>query len=153
MMIVCCVCGNRIPAEAALADAVVESWYNGQAQGRAVAEVLFGLYNPAGRLPISFPRTVGQIPLFYNYHPTVRWLANATRCVCGGAWRLLSCVCGVQSRVFAYVDDSNVPLWPFGHGLSFSSFNCTRFFRAEDRGWLLLLRAAGTQTHRCSCRR
>jgi beta-glucosidase len=75
--------------------AIVEAWYPGEFGGRAIAETLFGENNPAGRLTISFPRSVGQLPDFYNSDP---------------------------SRVYKYVDDDGQPLFPFGFGLSYTTF-------------------------------
>lgn len=80
--------------------AIVMAWYPGEEGGRAVAEVLFGDQNPAGRLPITFPRTVGQVPLYYNHEPT--------------------------GRGDGYVDMTGKPLFPFGHGLSYARFEYTR---------------------------
>ena len=76
--------------------AIVESWYLGQACGSAVAEALLGKINPAGRLPVSFPRNVGQIPCYYN-HP-------------------------VFTGPMGYYKSPYVPLYPFGYGLSYTSF-------------------------------
>jgi len=75
--------------------AIIEAWFPGEFGGLAMAEVLFGEYNPAGRLPVTFPRSVGQLPVYYNYKP--------------------SC----QGR---YVDQDRTPLFPFGHGLSYTTF-------------------------------
>ncbi|EFM11373.1 glycoside hydrolase family 3 domain protein [Paenibacillus curdlanolyticus YK9] len=75
--------------------AIVEVWYGGERAGEAIAEVLFGDYNPAGRLPISFPRTIGQIPVCYNKRR------------------------GGQKH---YVGGDNKPLYAFGHGLSYTTF-------------------------------
>ncbi len=77
-------------------DAVVEAWYPGEAGGTAIAEILFGDVNPGGKLPITFPRTVGQLPLYYNPKPS--------------------------GRIYDYVDLSGKPLFPFGHGLSYTTF-------------------------------
>lgn len=77
-------------------NAVVEAWYPGEAGGTAIAEVLFGDTNPSGKLPITFPRTVGQLPLYYNPKPS--------------------------GRIYDYVDLSGKPLFPFGHGLSYTTF-------------------------------
>jgi beta-glucosidase len=84
-----------IPELAERAPALLEGWYLGQEGGTAVAEVLFGDVNPGGKLPASFPRGVGQLPLFYNRKPTARR---------------------------AYLFDSARPLFPFGHGLSYTTF-------------------------------
>lgn len=75
--------------------AILEAWYPGENGGHAIAEVLFGDYNPAGRLPISFPRTIGQIPVYYNRRR-------------GGSSH--------------YVEGDNRPLYAFGHGLSYTTF-------------------------------
>jgi beta-glucosidase len=78
------------------ADAIVECWYLGQESGKAVAEILFGDVNPGGKLPISFPRSVGHIPSFYNHKPSARR---------------------------GYLFDSVTPLYPFGFGLSYTDFS------------------------------
>ena len=75
--------------------AILEAWYPGEFGGRAIAETLFGDNNPGGKLTITFPRSVGQLPDFYNADP---------------------------SRVRKYVDDDGKPLFPFGYGLSYTSF-------------------------------
>ncbi len=77
------------------ADTVFECWYLGQESGNAVADVLFGDYNPGGKLPISFPRSVGHIPVYYNHKPSARR---------------------------GYFNDEITPLFPFGYGLSYTSF-------------------------------
>jgi len=89
-----------LPWIAAHVPAIVEAWLPGEEGGTAVADVLFGDYNPSGRLPITMPRSVGQVPLFYNHKPS------------GGRsnWK------------GDYVGLSSTPLFTFGHGLSFSSF-------------------------------
>ena len=75
--------------------ALFEGWYLGQEGGTAFADALFGDVNPGGKLPISFPRSVGQLPVFYNHKPSAR-------------------------RPYLFTD--NTPLFPFGHGLSYTSF-------------------------------
>lgn len=77
-------------------DAIVQVWYPGDMGGHAVADVLFGAYNPAGRLPVTFPMREGQLPLYYNHKPT--------------------------GRGDDYRDGSGKPLFPFGFGLSYTSF-------------------------------
>lgn len=78
-------------------DAVVEAWYPGEEGGNAIADVLFGDYNPGGKLPITFPKTVGQLPLYYNPKPS--------------------------GRVYDYVDlRGKQYLFPFGYGLSYTEF-------------------------------
>ena len=76
--------------------AILDAWYPGEEGGNAVAEILFGKYNPAGRLPISFPLHEGQLPLYYNHKPT--------------------------GRGDDYVNLSGKPLFPFGFGLSYTKF-------------------------------
>jgi beta-glucosidase len=80
---------------AAKANALVEGWYLGQEGGTAMAELLFGDVNPSGHLPVTIPRSVGQLPMFYNYKP------SAHR---------------------GYLFDTAQPLFPFGFGLSYTSF-------------------------------
>ena len=75
--------------------AILEAWYPGEFGGKAIAETIFGDNDPAGRLTITFPRTVGQLPDFYNSDP---------------------------SRVLKYVDSDGEPLFPFGFGLSYTTF-------------------------------
>lgn len=83
--------------------AIVEAWCPGEKGGAAVADVLFGDYNPSGRLPITIPRHVGQLPVYYNYPPSKKyWLENA--------WGR------------PYVDMDPTPLYCFGHGLSYTTF-------------------------------
>jgi beta-glucosidase len=84
--------------------AIIEAWHLGSEAGNAVADVLFGDYNPSGKLPVSFPRSVGQCPIYYNHK-------NTGRPVDTGAvfWS-------------HYTDQSNEPLFPFGYGLSYTTF-------------------------------
>ncbi len=83
---------------------IVEAWQLGTQTGNAVAQVLYGDYNPSGKLPMSFPRSVGQIPIYYNYKNTGRP--------------------GPKKEIFwsHYNDEVNTPLYPFGYGLSYTSF-------------------------------
>ena len=82
---------------------IVEAWLPGEEGGNAVADILFGDYNPDGRLPITFPRHSGQLPMYYNSHPSKEYWIN-------NAWGS------------AYVDMPASPLWEFGFGLSYTSF-------------------------------
>jgi beta-glucosidase len=84
--------------------AIVEAWYLGVKMGPAVADVLFGDYNPGGKLPISVPRTVGQIPIYYNHKNTGRPPDEK------------------EKYTSKYSDVPWTPLYPFGHGLSYTRF-------------------------------
>ncbi|WP_427968274.1 glycoside hydrolase family 3 N-terminal domain-containing protein [Altererythrobacter sp.] len=84
------------PAIAEGADAVLETWYAGEQQGNAIADALFGRTNPGGKLPVTVAREVGQLPVFYNYKPSAH-------------------------RGYLFSDVS--PLYPFGYGLSYTSFD------------------------------
>jgi beta-glucosidase len=90
--------------------AIIEAWYPGQAAGIAIADVLFGDYNPAGRLPVTFYKSIDQLPSFEDY--------------------------SMKERTYKYF--SGKPLYPFGHGLSYttfaySNFNIPKSVKAGDR--------------------
>ncbi|QHM76135.1 Beta-glucosidase BoGH3B [Mixta theicola] len=89
------------------ADAMLESWFSGTEGGNAIADVLFGDYNPSGKLPVSFPRSVGQIPVYYNHLPTGRPY-NPEK---------------PNKYTSHYYDAVNGPLFPFGYGLSYTTFS------------------------------
>lgn len=84
--------------------AIVEAWQLGSQSGNAIAQVLFGDHNPSGKLPMTFPRSIGQVPIYYNHYSTGRP--------------------DPEEIVFwaHYADESNAPLYPFGHGLSYAEF-------------------------------
>ncbi len=88
--------------------AIVEAWQLGTQAGNAIAQVLYGDYNPSGKLPMSFPRAVGQLPLYYNHKSTGRPGADGED----------------AGSVFwsHYGDEKNSPLYPFGYGLSYTQF-------------------------------
>ena len=88
------------------AAAIFECWYLGQETGRAVADVLFGDFNPGGKLPITVPRSAGHLPAYYNYKPTARR---------------------------GYLFDDVTPLYPFGYGLSYTTFKIENVRLAKDR--------------------
>ncbi|MBI2282949.1 MAG: beta-glucosidase BglX [Bacteroidetes bacterium] len=89
------------------ATAILEAWAPGTEAGNAVADVLFGNYNPSGKLSATFPRSVGQIPIYYNHKNTGRPYDGT-----GGAKFKTS-----------YLDEVNEPLYPFGYGLSYTQFD------------------------------
>lgn len=83
--------------------AIVEAWFLGTQAGNAIADVLFGDYNPSGKLSVSFPYAVGQIPVYYNHKNTGRPKSEA-------------------HYTSKFLDIPNEPLYPFGHGLSYTTF-------------------------------
>jgi beta-glucosidase len=85
--------------------AIVETWFLGVEAGNAIADVLFGDVNPSGRLPVTIPRVLGQVPLYYNHRNTGRPFEASNH---------------YSSR---YIDVSNAPRWPFGYGLSYTTFS------------------------------
>ena len=106
-------CNGRplaLPWEAQNADAILETWFGGSQAGNAVADVLFGVYNPAGKLTMTFPRSVGQVPIYYNHKSTGRPYAGV----------LLD---KYKSR---YLDVPNDPQFPFGYGLSYTTFTYSK---------------------------
>ena len=92
------------------ADAVLEIWRLGTEAGDALADVLFGNYNPSGKLTMTFPRSVGQIPIYYNHKNTGRPSVDGSKG-------------GFLSFTSSYIDQQNSPLFPFGFGLSYTSFS------------------------------
>ncbi len=85
--------------------AILETWFLGDQAGNAIADVLFGDYNPSGKLPATFPRSVGQVPIFYNQKITGRPAMPDNK---------------FTSK---YLDSPTTPLYPFGYGLSYTTFN------------------------------
>lgn len=94
--------------------AILQAWHLGLESGHAITNVLLGNYNPSGKLPMTFPRSVGQIPVYYNYLNTGRP--------------------GPRKEVFwaHYIDEVNQPLYPFGHGLSYTDFEYSDLEVSED---------------------
>ncbi|GAB1416054.1 beta-glucosidase BglX [Paludibacter sp.] len=105
-----------INAVAQKATAILYKWQLGTEAGNAIADVLFGDYNPAAKLPITFPRNVGQIPLFYNNFNTGRPVINNN-----------------THYRSAYIDSPNTPLYPFGFGLSYTEFKYDNFKLSSER--------------------
>jgi beta-glucosidase len=95
-----------LPWEQANADAIVETWFGGIEAGNAIADVLTGAYNPSGKLTNTFPQHVGQVPLYYNHKNTGRPYAGDV----------------LDKYKSRYMDVSNDPLYPFGFGLSYTTF-------------------------------
>lgn len=91
------------------ADAILETWFSGTEGGNAIADVLFGDYNPSGKLPITFPRSVGQIPTYYNHLSIGRPFTPGKP----------------GNYTSQYFDDTTGPLFPFGFGLSYTDFSLT----------------------------
>jgi beta-glucosidase len=88
--------------------AILNVWYGGTQSGNAVADVVFGKVNPSAKLPVTFPRSVGQIPIYYNHKNTGRPLGD-------DEW--------FKKFRTNYLDIPNEPLWPFGFGLSYTRFD------------------------------
>lgn len=114
--IVCVVMSGRplvIPRLAQQSTALLAAWHGGIRAGRAVADILFGAVNPSGKLTASWPRAVGQIPIYYAHKNTGRPAAEA------GTKQF--------AEVFksVYMDEPNSPLFPFGYGLSYTRFDYT----------------------------
>lgn len=87
-----------IVQEDCIAGAILEAWQLGDESGHAIADVIFGDRNPSGKLTVTFPRSVGQIPVYYNHRNSGR------------------------PELIRYIDEETAPLYPFGYGLSYSSF-------------------------------
>jgi len=94
-----------LPWEDANMDAILETWFGGTRAGDAIADVLFGKYNPSGKLSMTFPRSVGQIPIYYSAKNTGRPIDEQ------------------QKYTSKYLDIPNTPLYPFGYGLSYTTFS------------------------------
>ena len=102
-------CQKNIPA-------IVNAWQLGTMGGHAIADVLFGDYNPSGKLPVTFPLTVGQIPLYYNHLNTGRPRPPAD-----------------APYVSKYIDCPNDPLYPFGFGLSYTTFSYSDISLSKEK--------------------
>ncbi len=93
--------------ENSIATSLLQAWHLGHEAGNAVADILFGHYNPSGKLSMTFPRNVGQIPIYYNHKNTGRPQGAGP----------------TQKFRSNYLDVPNSPLFPFGYGLSYTTFN------------------------------
>ena len=105
-----------LSAESELADAILEAWYPGTMGGYAVADVLFGDFNPSGKLSITFPRNLGQVPVYHYAKNTGRPYVHPEA--------------KYESR---YLDVPNEPLYAFGHGLSYTTFGYSDISLSADR--------------------
>lgn len=112
-------CGRALVLEDVipLADSVVVAWLPGTMGGPAIADVITGAYNPAGKLPVTFPRNVGQVPIFYNHKQSGRPQPEGER---------------IQYRS-NYLDSPNSPLFPFGFGLSYTHFTYANLKLSSSR--------------------
>ena len=95
-------------------SAIVETWFLGIQHGNAVADVVFGEVNPSGKLAVTFPRALGQIPIYYNHKNTGRPVAD-------------------QKYTSKYLDVPNTPLYPFGYGLSYTTFEYGNLRLSADK--------------------
>ena len=86
--------------------AVLEAWYPGEQGAEAITEIIFGDINPSGKLPITFPRNIGQLPLFYSAKPS--------------------------GRGKGYIENDGSPLYPFGYGLSYTNFTFSKLVKAVN---------------------
>lgn len=93
-------------------DAILNAWFAGSEAGNAIADVLFGKVNPSGKLPMTFPRSLGQVPIYYNAKNTGRPLSQEK-----------TDKCEYERFRSNYMDECNTPLYPFGYGLSYSNFS------------------------------
>jgi beta-glucosidase len=96
-----------LPWEKDNADAILETWFAGSEAGNAIAETLFGHYNPSGKITATFPQNVGQVPIYYNHKNTGRPYGGEV----------------LDKYKSRYLDVTNDPLFPFGFGLSYSVFS------------------------------
>jgi beta-glucosidase len=97
---------------AALSDAVLLAWFPGSRGGAAIANVLSGRVDPSGRLPMTFPRNIGQVPIYYNAYNTGRPISGTP-------------ADDENKYLSKYIDAANSPLYPFGFGLSYGDFTIT----------------------------
>ncbi|MFA7076745.1 MAG: glycoside hydrolase family 3 N-terminal domain-containing protein [Candidatus Izemoplasmatales bacterium] len=99
------------------ADAMMMCWFLGSQSSEAIHDLIFGIKNPSGKLPMSFPRNVGQIPVYYNHFNTGRPYYEGQ----------------VEMYVSKYLDVKNTPLYPFGYGLSYSKFEYSNLKVSKER--------------------
>ncbi|WP_322792583.1 glycoside hydrolase family 3 C-terminal domain-containing protein, partial [Bellilinea sp.] len=122
-----------IPRVIALADAVLYAWHPGIEGGAALADVLFGHTEPGGRLPVTFPRATGQVPIYYNRKNSGRPVTE------DGEFR------------YRYIDLPDGPLFPFGYGLTYTQFEYSDLRLSSPRlNGKLEIQATITNTGRCA---
>jgi beta-glucosidase len=109
------------------APAILEAWQPGTEGGHAVADVLFGDVNPGGKLTMTFPRAVGQVPLYYNHKNTGRPPVEGDHNPSGRPWE------DANHYTSKYLDIDVTPLFPFGHGLSYTTFALSDLRTASDK--------------------
>lgn len=108
----------NLSKEVDLVDAILEIWFPGTMGGAGTADVLFGAYNPSGKLTVTFPRNVGQVPIYYNMKNTGRPIPETNP---------------KEDYKSNYIDAPNSPLFVFGHGLSYTSFEYSDFKLSSDK--------------------
>lgn len=96
-------------------SSVIEAWYLGNQAGNAIAQVIFGEYNPSGKLPVTFPRSTGQLPLYYYQKSTGRPFDKEDK------------------YTSKYIDSPSTPLYPFGYGLSYTTFSYDSVMMSKSR--------------------
>jgi len=108
--------------ESQLADAILNVWFPGSMAGYAISDVLYGKVNPSAKLPMTFPRSVGQVPLYYNAKNTGRPLSaeNTEKCT-------------FEKFRSNYLDECTTPLYPFGYGLSYTTFGYSDVFVSNTK--------------------
>lgn len=119
----------EIEEEVALSDAVVYAWHPGTMGGPAIADVLFGKSSPSGKLPMTFPKNVGQIPIYYSHENTGRPATENE--ILLDEIPVEASQTSLGNRSF-YLDSGHEPLFPFGYGLSYTSFEYGKIKIQED---------------------
>lgn len=104
------------------ATAIINAWFLGSEAGHAIAEVLLGYVNPSGKLTTTFPRNIGQIPIYYSTKNTGRPLSNSN-----------FDDCGFEKYKSGYIDECNTPLYPFGFGLSYTKFEYSNLKLSKNK--------------------
>ncbi|MCB0447142.1 MAG: glycoside hydrolase family 3 C-terminal domain-containing protein, partial [Gelidibacter sp.] len=123
----------NLSEEVNLVDAILEAWYPGTMGGSGVADVLFGAYNPSAKLTTTFPRNVGQVPIYYNMKNTGRPIPESNP---------------TEDYKSNYIDVPNTPLFPFGFGLSYTDFELDNVpLSASTMGFTDTLTASATITN------